>query len=307
MMNGPAQVFDRLIDAQAVFPTLGGPEAIVLDFQAPKHPHARLGQGVALDVLMLEISGHLLEVVLQEREDLLEVTFGHGLDLDLLEGFEGVVGLLLIAAVAEDIPDPFHEGAQLPYLGIGLHDLDQLLLLLGAHPLIGLKQQIALLPEGVGQCLQLISVPGGADLLASGLDLPAVGQGILPQLLPDILEDMEVVILDEGLRVDGLDGILEGLVVIDIEGLNSQPQSLHPLQKRLHLGFLLCLDLLGSNDTAMLILQHQHTIALSPSREVAIEVALGDELPAVELLDDDIGAGQSFSHIIDPAIDGGFA
>src|SRR3970040_572800 len=71
MMNGPAQVFDRLIDAQAVFPTLGGPEAIVLDFQAPKHPHARLGQGVALDVLMLEISGHLLEVVLQEREDLL--------------------------------------------------------------------------------------------------------------------------------------------------------------------------------------------------------------------------------------------
>src|SRR5712691_5620567 len=109
VIDRPAQVFHRLIDAQAVLPAFGGPKAIMSHLQASQDPHARLGQGVALDILMCEVRDHLLEVILQEGKDLLDRALSLWFDLNFLQRFQRLAGVLGVPAVAEDMPDTMQE------------------------------------------------------------------------------------------------------------------------------------------------------------------------------------------------------
>src|SRR5713101_7832400 len=127
------------------------------------------------------LRNHLLEVILQEGEDLLDGAVGLGFDLHPLQGLQGLAGVLGVPAVAEDMPDAMQKSPQFPYLGIGLHDLHQLLLLLWAHPLVGREEEVALLPQGLRQHCQLLPVPRRLDLLAACLDLAPVNQGVPPE------------------------------------------------------------------------------------------------------------------------------
>ena len=174
-----------------------------------------------MNIAMRQVRDHQIEVLIQEGEDLPGILPSFGLELQLLEGLQGIPGFLCVPAIADEVPDAFQKGPQLPHLWVGFHDLDQRLLLLRAHALVGLEQPRALLPERLGQGLPLVSVPCRADPLAARFDLLAVSPDVAPQLLPDVLDDGEVVILDTGLRVNRLDRMSQGLAVIDRAGLES--------------------------------------------------------------------------------------
>src|SRR5918999_2766441 len=150
-MDGPAQVLRGLIDAQAIPSSLRGSKAVVFDLQPAQHTHATFGQGVTLDPGMAQIGRHPLEVLFEEIGDLLEglgVCPVHG---HLLDRRERRAGLLFILAVLEDVPHAAQERAETADLLVRLDDTAERLLLLLAHACFGLEQDIAVVPQALGQ------------------------------------------------------------------------------------------------------------------------------------------------------------
>src|SRR6266545_956454 len=120
----------------------------------------------------------------------------------LLECLEGLSGLGLIRAAVKDAPDSREEGANAAHFGVGLADLNQLGLLFIAHPFFGFEQEVAILPERARKLLQPSLIPGGVCLLRVGCDFPAAADEELPDVTPDVLDDMEEVELDLGIGED---------------------------------------------------------------------------------------------------------
>src|ERR687895_2576152 len=192
-MDGPAQVLHGLIDAQAVLSSLRGSKAVMLDLQPAQHSHAAFGHGVALDPLVAQIGRHPLEVLFEEADDLLERLGVYPVHGHLLQCRERCAGLLLIGAVLEDAPHAAKERAQTTDLRVRLDDTAQLLFLLLAHALFSLEQDVALVPEALGQSRQFLLIPRRAGLLASSLMLLAALDRPCPELTPGVLHDMEIV------------------------------------------------------------------------------------------------------------------
>src|SRR5918998_3020305 len=222
-MDGPVQVFHGLIDAQAVLSSLRGSKAVMLDLQPAQHSHAAFGQGVALDPLVAQIGRHPLEVLFEEADDLLEGLGVYPVHGHLLQCRERCAGLLLICAVLEEAPHAAKERAETADLLVRLDDTAQLLFLLLAHALFSLEQDVAIVPEALGQSHQFLLIPRRAGLLASSLMLPAALDRPFPELAPSILHDMEIVILD-GHRCpeDRANGVVVGLATIDVESIESE-------------------------------------------------------------------------------------
>jgi hypothetical protein len=134
---------------------------------------------------------------------------GHGLELE-----EGSTSFLFIVTVLEEVPDPTEKRAQAANLWVCLDDLSPLLPLLVGHALFGLEQDIAVLPEALGQGLEL--VPRRTRLLTADLVQTAPLHRPLPQRAPGVLQDVEGVIL-EGNRwaEDRADGVVVGLAAVD--------------------------------------------------------------------------------------------
>src|SRR5918999_542570 len=90
---------------------------------------------------------------------------------------------------------------------------------------------------------------------------------------PGILEDMEVVILDQGrLPKHRSDRVIVGLAAIDVEGLERDPKPLKSLQKRLDTLLITLIDRLSGQNPPMLILHHQHTV-MQAARKEFVQVA----------------------------------
>src|SRR5919204_2905748 len=223
-MDGPAQVLHGLIDAQAVLSSLWGSKAVMFDLQPAQHSHAAFGQGVALDPRVAQIGCHPREVLFEEADDLLEGLGVYPVHGHLLQCRERCAGLLLIRAVLEDAPHAAKERAETADLLARLDDTAQLLFLLLAHALFGLEQDVAIVPEALGQSRQFLLIPRRAGLLASSLMLPAALDCPSPELAPGVLHEMEIVILDDHrCPEDRANGVVVGLAAIDIESIESEP------------------------------------------------------------------------------------
>src|SRR6266566_4149920 len=155
-MYGPALILHRLIDAQAVAPPCFGAEPIMLDFQAPEHTHAPLGQRMPFDPFVSHVRCHPLEMLFQERDDLLALLRSRPIYRPLLQGCQGVTCLLLVLAILEDAPYTTQERPQLPHVVLGLNALSSPLLLLLTHKRFRLEEQRAVLPQARGQRFQLL-------------------------------------------------------------------------------------------------------------------------------------------------------
>src|SRR5437764_2676937 len=193
-MDGPDQVRHGLIDAQAVLSSLRGSKAIMFDLQPAQHSHAAFGQGVALDPRVAQIGRHPLEVLFEEADELLEGLGVYPVHGHLLQCRERCTGLLLIRAVLEDVPHAAKERAEMADLLVRLDDTAQLLFLLLAQALFSLEQDVAIVPQALGQSHQFLLIPRRAGLLASSLMRPATLDRPFPELAPGILHDMEIVV-----------------------------------------------------------------------------------------------------------------
>ena len=218
-MHGPAQILDRLVDPQTILPALLGPKAVVLDFESPQHSHARLGQRVALHSLISQKGRHPLEVLFEVGHNLSKWLRVLAVNWHPLQLGQCAAGLLLVSAVFEDAPHAPEEGAQFADVALSLDSLGQLRFLLRAPPRFGFEEQVAVLPQALGQGLQLLLVPGSGGLLATGANLLPARHGPFPQLPPHILQDVEVVVLDGDRRAkDGADRVVVGRAPVSVEG-----------------------------------------------------------------------------------------
>ena len=266
-MYSPAEILHGLIDPQTIVPTLLGAKAVVFDFQSSQDSHAAFGQRIAPYPVLSQVLGHPFEMRLQEPEDFLK-----GLRMALIprHPFQAVqrrAGLLFILTVFEDVPDTTQEGAQATDLLIGLDDLDQALLFFGTHSLFGLEQHIAVLPQALGQGLEFLLVPWRGHFLAPVFDPQPPRHSPLPQMSPDVLQNVKVVILDRHLRSeDRANSVVVGFATIDVEGLEVQTQVLHLLQEPDHGLLVALINLLGGHQAAMLIFDDQDTAQGTPGK-----------------------------------------
>ena len=260
LMYSPAEIFHGLIDPQTIVPTLLGAKTVVFDFQSSQDSHAAFGQRIAPDPVLSQVLGHPFEMRLQEPEDFLKGLRMALIPRHLFQGVQRRAGLLFILTVFEDVPDTTQEGAQATDLLIGLDDLDQALLFFGTHSLFGLEQHIAVLPQALGQGLEFLLVPWRGHFLAPVFDPPPPRHSPLPQMSPDVLQNVKVVILDRHLRSeDRANSVVVGFATIDVEGLEVQTQVLHLLQEPDHGLLVALINLLGGHQAAMLIFDDQDT------------------------------------------------
>ncbi len=153
-MYSPAEILHGLIDPQTIVPTLLGAKAVVFDFQSSQDSQAAFGQRIAPDPVLSQVLGHPFEMGLQEPEGFLKGLRMALIPRHLFQGVQRRAGLLFVLTVFEDVPDTTQEGAQATDLLIGLDDLDQALLFFGTHSLFGLEQQVAVLPQALGQGME---------------------------------------------------------------------------------------------------------------------------------------------------------
>ncbi len=306
LMYSPAEILHGLIDPQTIVPTLLGAKAVVFDFQSSQDSHAAFGQRIAPDPVLSQVLGHPFEMGLQEPEDFLKGLRMALIPRHLFQAVQRRAGLLFVLTVFEDVPDTTQEGAQATDLLIGLDDLDQALLFFGTHSLFGLEQHIAVLPQALGQGLEFLLVPWRGHFLAPIFDPPPPRHSPLPQMSPDVLQNVKVVILDRHLRSeDRANGVVVGFATIDVEGLQVQTQVLHLLQEPDHGLLVALIYLLGGHQAAMLIFEDQDTARGTPG-ENFIEMGLGDRLVLIESLDHLLTRGQLAGDLFDPAMQGRF-
>src|ERR687895_2086832 len=159
-----------------------------------------------------------------------------------------------------------------------------------------------MLPEVLGQRFEFSLVPGDSDRLGALFQSAPVGYRPLAKMPPGILEDMEVVILDQGrLPKHRSDGVIVGLAAIDVEGLERDPKPLKSLQKRLDTLLITLIDRLSGQNPPMLVLHHQHTV-MQAARKEFVQVAFGDGGLPVQALDDLVSTWQVGCHFPDPAL-----
>ncbi len=306
LMYSPAEIFHGLIDPQTIVPTLLGAKAVVFDFQSSQDSHAAFGQRIAPEPVLSQVLGHPFEMRLQEPEDFLKGLRMALIPRHLFQAVQRRAGLLFILTVFEDVPDTTQEGAQATDLLIGLDDLDQALLFFGTHSLFGLEQHIAVLPQALGQGLEFLLVPWRGHFLAPVFDPPPPRHSPLPQMSPDVLQNVKVVILDRHLRSeDRANSVVVGFATIDVEGLEVQTQVLHLLQEPDHGLLVALINLLGGHQAAMLIFDDQDTAQGTPGEDF-IEMGLGDRLVLIESLDHLLTRGQLAGDLFDPAMQGRF-
>ena len=172
-MYSPAEILHGLIDPQTIVPTLLGAKAVVFDFQSSQDSHAAFSQRIAPDPVLSQVLGHPFEMRLQEPEDFLKGLRMALIPRHLIQGAQRHACLLFVLTVFEDVPETTQEGAQATDLLIGLDDLDQELLFFGTHSLFGLEQQVAVLPQALGQGMEprLAAQPQALmDILTTGID-----------------------------------------------------------------------------------------------------------------------------------------
>src|SRR5712692_4015714 len=108
---------------------------------------------------------------------------------------------------------------------------------------------------------------------------------LAPHLAPDILEDMKVVELNVGLRVDRLDRVSIGWPMINVKGFQLEPEPFEPLQKGPDVLLVTLFDFLRGDDSTVFIFEHDDT-ALHAQRKDFIEMSLGHWLLLMQQFDD---------------------
>src|SRR5262245_34620368 len=102
-----------------------------------------------------------------------------------------------------------------------------------------------------------------------------------PDLAPDVLQNMKVIVLNLGLRINSADRIEVGLAMINIKRRNVEAEPLKPFQKGFDVFFVALFDFLRGNDSPVLIFQDKHA-GFSAQREDLIEVALSNRVLSME-------------------------
>src|SRR6266542_1311152 len=155
------------------------------------------------------------------------------------------------------------------------------LFLLCCEVLVGLEEDVTVLPQFGGQTSKFLRVVLGLRRLATLFEITTMRAEFTPDLAPDILQDMKVVELNMGLGIDRLDRVGIGLPMIDVKGRQIQSESLHPLQKGFNVFLIALFNFLRGDDPSVFIFEHNQA-TLCAERKEFIKMPLRDRLLSVE-------------------------
>jgi hypothetical protein len=96
------------------------------------------------------------------------------------------------------------------------------LLLFFAEILVGLEENITILPQSSGHLFELHGMPFGLGCFALFIQITPMSAERVPNFAPDILQNMEVVALNVGFREDSLDGFGIRFPRIDVKSVHGQ-------------------------------------------------------------------------------------
>jgi len=133
-------------------------------------------------------------------------------------------------------------------------------------------------------------------------DFPAVGEQRFFEVPPDILDRMEMVGLQAGMRIDRFDGFSEALRVIRESGGHLEAAVFSSLQKLPGIVPILRGRFMGHHDTVMLILDHHHTVVRA-QRVVAVNMTLRRRGEGQQLPQHLLWRGQMRANVINPPFD----
>ena len=147
--------------------------------------------------------------------------------------------------------------------------------------LVRLEEEVTILPQLGGEAFEFLRVVLGLRRFTTLFEITAMRAELILDFAPDILQDMKIVELNMGLRVDRLDRVGIGLPMIDVKGLQIESELFHPLQEGLDVFLITMSDFLRGDDPAMFIFEHNHA-TLCAERKEFIKMPLRDRLLSVE-------------------------
>ena len=190
----------------------------MIPLPAPQHTHAGLGLRVALHARYAEEGRHIFEMLVEKHDGFRIAAIFRFISGILFQLGEFRLGLCFRGRALKDGPDFVEEAAQERHLWLQAEDFAQRLLLFDAQIFIGGEEDVTLLPQLSGPAEQFLRVPGSCRRFPTFFEIAPMTAECAPDFAPAILQDMKVIVLNMGLRINCADRLDLSLAMIDVEG-----------------------------------------------------------------------------------------